>query len=110
MTQLRPVDAQALANMSKVLVGFDRIFNDRFFTAPQTNYPPHNIVKYSEDNYAIEVAVAGFTKEEISVSVDQDQLSISGIKHRQGGDNADVEYLHRGLAARDFEQIFRLAE
>ena len=110
MTQLRPVDAQALANMSKVLVGFDRIFNDRFFTAPQTNYPPHNIVKYSEDNYAIEVAVAGFTKEEISVSVDQDQLSISGIKHRQGGDNAGVEYLHRGLAARDFEQIFRLAE
>ena len=111
MTQLRPVDAQALANMSKVLVGFDRIFNDRFFTAPQTNYPPHNIVKYSEDTYAIEVAVAGFTKEEINVSVDQDQLEITGIKNRQGSnDNAEVEYLHRGLATRDFEQIFRLAE
>ena len=67
-------------------------------------------VKYSENNYAIEVAVAGFTKEEISVSVDQDQLGISGIKNRQSGDDAEVEYLHRGLAARDFEQIFRLAE
>ena len=109
MTQLRTIDAQALAHASKVLVGFDRIFNDRFFTAPQTNYPPHNIVKYSENNYAIEVAVAGFTKEEISVSVDQDQLGISGIKNRNG-DDVEVEYLHRGLAARDFEQIFRLAE
>ena len=110
MTQLRTIDAQALAHASKVLVGFDRIFNDRFFTAPQTNYPPHNIVKYSENNYAIEVAVAGFAKEDIKVSVDQDQLTISGIKNRQGGDDVEVEYIHRGLAARDFEQVFTLAE
>ncbi len=110
MTQLRTIDAQALAQANKILVGFDRIFNDQFFTAPQTNYPPHNIVKYSENNYAIEIAVAGFTKEEISVSVDQDQLGISGIKNRQRGNEVEVEYLHRGLATRDFEQIFRLAE
>ena len=111
MTQLRTIDAQALAHASKVLVGFDRIFNDRFFTAPQTNYPPHNIVKYSENNYAIEVAVAGFSKEDIKVSVDQDQLTISGIKNRQGyEDDVEVEYLHRGLAARTFEQVFTLAE
>lgn len=109
MTQLRPVDAQALANMSKVLVGFDRIFNDRFFTTQHNNYPPHNIVKYSEHNYAIEVAVAGFNKDEISVSVDQDQLTIKGVKNRPSVNN-EVEYLHRGLAARDFEQIFTLAE
>ena len=108
MTQLRTIDAQALAQASKVLVGFDRIFNDQFFTAPQTNYPPHNIVKYSENNYAIEVAVAGFTKDEIAVSVDQDQLTIRGERKRD--DDASYEYLHRGLAARDFEQIFRLAE
>ena len=108
MTQLRTIDAQALAQASKVLVGFDRIFNDQFFTASQTNYPPHNIVKYSENNYAIEVAVAGFTKDEIAVSVDQDQLTIRGERNRD--DDARYEYLHRGLAARDFEQIFRLAE
>jgi hypothetical protein len=63
MTQLRTIDTAALAQLSKALVGFDR-----YFTAPHHqngNYPPHNIVKYSEDTYAIEVAVAGFTKEEV---------------------------------------------
>jgi HSP20 family molecular chaperone IbpA len=64
MTQLRTIDAQALAHMNKLLVGFDRVFNDRFFQGTQSsNYPPHNVVKYSEDTYAIEVAVAGFSKD-----------------------------------------------
>ena len=106
MTQLRTIDTAALANLSRALVGFDRYFN-----APHHingNYPPHNIVKYSDYQYGIEVAVAGFTKDEISVEVDQDQLTIRGIKDRP--EEAEVEYLHRGLAARDFEQVFTLAE
>jgi molecular chaperone IbpA len=106
MSQLRTIDTQALANLSRALVGFDRYFN-----APHHvngNYPPHNIVKYSENQYGIEVAVAGFNKDEISVEVDQDQLTIRGIKTRT--DDTEVEYLHRGLAARDFEQAFTLAE
>lgn len=107
MTQLRTLDAQVL---NRALVGFDRIFNDRFFNAPNSNYPPHNIVKYSENTYAIEVAVAGFLKEEISVSVDQDQLTIKGEKHRSDEHTDQIEYLHRGLATRDFEQVFTLAE
>jgi len=104
--QLRAIDPQALAQISRALVGFDRYFN---VPNPTTsNYPPHNIVKYSDDTYAIEVAVAGFTKEEISVSVDQDQLTIRGVMDRPN--KGEVEYLHRGLAARDFEQTFTLAE
>jgi molecular chaperone IbpA len=106
-TQLRTIDTAALAQLSKALVGFDR-----YFTAPHHqngNYPPHNIVKYSEDTYAIEVAVAGFTKEEVTVEVDQDQLTIRGVKNRPNVD-VGIEYLHRGLAARDFEQTFTLAE
>lgn len=110
MSQLKAFDAQALANLNKALVGFDRIFNDRFFTTQTNNYPPHNIVKYSSDTYAIEVAVAGFTKEEINVSVDQDQLTIRGVKQRPNENTSQIEYLHRGLAARDFEQVFTLAE
>ena len=108
MTQLRTIDTAALAQLSKALVGFDRYFN-----APQhvnSNYPPHNIVKYSEDTYAIEVAVAGFAKEEVTVEVDQDQLTIRGIKNRPNESTGQIEYLHRGLAARDFEQVFTLAE
>lgn len=109
MTQLRTIDAQALAQMNRALVGFDRILNDRFFQGNQNgNYPPHNIVKYDENHYGIEVAVAGFTKEEITVQVDQDQLTISGTKAIDVDETK--EYLHRGLAARDFEQTFTLAE
>lgn len=108
MTQLRTIDAQALAAMSKALVGFDRYFNIPQHTT--SNYPPHNIVKYSEDTYAIEVAVAGFQKEEVTVEVDQDQLTIRGVKNRPNESTGQIEYLHRGLAARDFEQTFTLAE
>ena len=111
MTQLRTLDTAALAQLNKALVGFDRYFNDRFFQGAQNgNYPPHNIVKYSDDTYAIEVAVAGFAKEEVTVEVDQDQLTIRGIRNRPNVDTGQIEYLHRGLAARDFEQTFTLAE
>ena len=103
--QLRTIDPAALAQVSRALVGFDRYFNTQL---PNGNYPPHNIVKYSDDTYAIEVAVAGFTKEEISVEVDQDQLTVRGVMNRPN--KGEIEYLHRGLAARDFEQTYTLAE
>jgi molecular chaperone IbpA len=106
MTQLRTIDTAALAQLSKALVGFDR-----YFTAPHHqngNYPPHNIVKYDETHYGIEIAVAGFSKDEITVEVDQDQLTVKGCKLNQA--DSRFEYLHRGLAARDFEQTFTLAE
>lgn len=107
MNQLRTIDTAALAQLSKALVGFDRYFNVP--SHQNGNYPPHNIVKYSDTSYAIEVAVAGFTKEEIEVEVDQDQLTIRGVMNRPNKD-VGIEYLHRGLAARDFEQTFTLAE
>jgi molecular chaperone IbpA len=107
MNQLRTINAADFANLNRALVGFDRYFNGHF---PNTNgnYPPHNIVKYDETHYGIEVAVAGFSKEEITVEVDQDQLTVKGRKLNQA--DSRFEYLHRGLAARDFEQTFTLAE
>jgi molecular chaperone IbpA len=65
-------------------------------------------VKYTDTHYGIEVAVAGFSREEITVEVDQDQLTVTGRKLNQT--DSRFEYLHRGLAARDFEQTFTLAE
>ena len=97
MTQLRTINAADLAQLSRALVGFDR-----YFSAPHHqngNYPPHNIVKYDETHYGIEIAVAGFSKDEITVK---------GCKLNQT--DSRFEYLHRGLAARDFEQTFTLAE
>jgi molecular chaperone IbpA len=82
MNQLRTINAADFANLNRALVGFDRYFNGHF---PNTNgnYPPHNIVKYDETHYGIEVAVAGFSKEEITVEVDQDQLTVKGRKLNQ---------------------------
>jgi molecular chaperone IbpA len=103
--QLRTIDQAALANLSRALVGFDHIFNAR---VNNSNYPPHNIVKYTDRDYAIEIAVAGFSKEEITVEVDQDQLIVRGVQKAVDADGK--EYLHRGLASRDFEQAYTLAE
>jgi molecular chaperone IbpA len=104
-TQLRAIDPAALAAMSRALVGFDHVFNARL---NNSNYPPHNIVKYSDSEYAIEVAVAGFSKDEITVEVDQDQLVVRGVQAQN--ETTGKEYLHRGLASRDFEQSYTLAE
>ncbi len=105
-TQLRTFDAAALANLNRALVGFDKIFNGRL-NALTSNYPPYNIVKFDDNHYCIEVAVAGFRKDDITVQIDQDRLSIRGT--HQTVENTS-EYLHRGLASRDFEQVFTLAE
>ena len=105
--QLRAIDPAHLANLSRALIGFDQIFNQRLQQL-NGNYPPHNIVKYSDSDYAIEVAVAGFSKEEITVEVDQDQLIVRGIQGVVVSEGK--EYLHKGLASRDFEQKWTLAE
>lgn len=108
MTQLRTIDPAALAQLSRALIGFDRIFNNIEARAVNNNnYPPHNVIKHDDNNYEIELAVAGFDKSEISVTVDQDELLISG--RRLKGD-PDVSYIHRGLAARDFDRSFTLPQ
>ena len=97
------------AALNRALVGFDRMFDTfehRFQNQIQNNYPPHNVLKIDENNYAIELAVAGFQKSEVTVKVDQDELIITG----QRTESQDVEYLHRGLSARDFTKSFTLAE
>ena len=105
--QLKAVSPADFANLSRALIGFDQIFNQRLQQA-NSNYPPHNIVKYSDNQYAIEIAVAGFSKEEITVEVDQDQLVVRGVQANAVTEGK--EYLHRGLASRDFEQTWTLAE
>lgn len=61
-------------------VGFDHLFNELEFTAKHSNdhYPPHNIIKASETDYLIELAIAGFTKDEISVEVKDRTLTVTG--------------------------------
>jgi molecular chaperone IbpA len=108
MNQLRTLDAAALAQLNRALIGFDRIFhNIEARSVNNNNYPPFNILKYDESNYEIEVAVAGFSKAEITVEVDQDQLVIRGQSMTT---EKTGTYIHRGLAARDFERAFTLPQ
>lgn len=91
-------------------VGIDRLFDrivNQIDSATSTNYPPYNIEKVAENLYGLVVAVAGFKPTEVSVEVEGDQLTIRGEKVNQ---DPEPEYLHRGLALRNFERRFTLAE
>jgi molecular chaperone IbpA len=71
------------------------------------NYPPHNTIKYTDDKWGLELAVAGFTRGEISIEVAGHELTVAGKK-----DPAAVlgEYLHKGIAARDFTKTWSLGD
>jgi len=104
--QLTRLDA-----LNRALVGFDTMFDQmeqRFANSVPTNYPPHNIIKLAENEYAIQVAVTGFDKTEISVTVENNVLVVKG--ESMTTEYLPENYLHRGLATRDFEKEFPLAE
>lgn len=94
--------------LSSWTIGFDRHFQllEELRNATKPTYPPYNIIKVDDDeHYLIEIAAAGFTKDDIDISLKENQLTVTGSK---GGDGAD--YVHKGIAARDFEQNFALAD
>lgn len=106
---LTRLDTTALA---KALVGFDRMFDtfeSRFANQLTTNYPPHNIVKTGETTYSIEIAVAGFKRNEINVEVEQEILTVRGATETPT-ESTTRQYLHRGLSSRDFNRSWQLAE
>ena len=90
-------------------VGFDHLENifDSMIKMNNIsdNYPPYNIESNGRDSYTIEVAVAGFDEKNLSISLENGQLSIIGNK-----ENESTQYMHRGIANRSFKRVFKLAE
>jgi molecular chaperone IbpA len=89
-------------------VGFDNIF-DQLSTLSRyetPNYPPYNIKKIDKENYQLEMALAGFSKEDIDVEVKESILTISGKTSEKDDDN----FVHRGIAQRAFKRQWTLAE
>ena len=88
-------------------IGFDRTLQllERADTHSNVNYPPYNIVKIDEENFQIEMAVAGFDKKEVSISKEKEKLIIEGEQ-----DTESKEYVHQGLASRSFKRSFTLAD
>ena len=88
-------------------IGFDRMIDRmRQETPSQANYPPYNIVKTSEENYELQLAIAGFTYDDLDIEVKDGVLTIAGDKNSDDVGN----YLHRGISARSFRRTFTLSD
>ena len=97
-------------DISPFAVGFDRTFDTLELLASskanETNYPPYNIRKVSEDHYAIELAIAGFEEKDVDIELVEETLTIKGNRPKEASDGI----LHQGLATRDFIKKFVLSD
>ena len=117
MTKQLRFTSESLSPLYKMSIGFDRLadqfFNDPSFASAQTGYPPFNITKHDVEDgepvYAITLAVAGFTKKDIDISIEDGTLKIEGKTNTLDADDT-VEFLHKGIAERNFTRTFKLAE
>jgi len=91
------------------LLGFEQLERlvERTAKSDLGGYPPFNIEQTSEDSYCISLAVAGFTENDLSITVEDRQLLVRG---RQTDDGAERVFLHRGIAARQFQRSFVMAD
>lgn len=94
-------------------LGFERFFDDvekllhNDTLKTQSSFPPHNILKLDDNHYVVELAVAGFSKDEIDITVKDNTLTIKGDKKETP---TDVTYLHRGIGTRSFTKTLTIAE
>ena len=113
MTKQIRISTDTLSPLFKASVGFDRLVNE-FFNEPQfnntTGYPPYNISKDENDVYEITLAVAGFKKPDIDIELEDGTLKITGTSAVLDTGDTAIEYLHKGIAGRNFIRTFKLAE
>jgi molecular chaperone IbpA len=94
-------------------LGFERLFNDMEkmldsnISKTVSTFPPHNILKLDDNRYMVELAVAGFSKNEIDITIEDGSLIIKGEKEEK---ETDVQYLHKGIGTRSFTKTLRIAD
>jgi molecular chaperone IbpA len=93
--------------MARQFVGFDSLFDELNALADrkESNYPAYNIAKDDDEHYRIELALAGFSTDEITIQTEKSILTIEANKAEERGN-----YIHQGIAKRGFSKMFRLAE
>ena len=112
-TSLTPQDLQKRLGFS---VGFDTVFDNFFImdVTRDTGYPPYNIRKVNDYQYTIEMALAGFSKKDIEVKVEESLLTVSSVSETttksESGENINENYVHRGIAKRSFSKQFNLSD
>jgi molecular chaperone IbpA len=103
---MRTLDLNSLWRSS---VGFDRLvdlIDETTRWTGEENYPPYNIERTGEDHYQISLALAGFTPDEVSITAEQNVLTVEGRK----AEKAERQYLYQGISARPFRRVFNLAD
>jgi molecular chaperone IbpA len=99
-----------LNSLWRSTVGFDRLFDlideSARWTGEENHYPPYNIERTGEDQYQISLALAGFTPDEVSITAEQNVLTVEGRKAEKG----EHQYLYQGISARPFRRLFNLAD
>ena len=105
--QLRPVTV----GFDNVFDHFERMVNDDFFNVPTVNYPPYNIVKTGVNTYNVEVALAGFSRDDVSVEFAEGILTIKS-KDRTESDKKDEDgdIIHKGISKRYFSKSFTVSD
>lgn len=105
---MRTID---FAPLYRSTIGFDHLSQMLDSVAQrdqnQPSYPPYNIERLDKDEYRITMAVAGFTQKELSIQSEEQTLKVRG---ERAEDTSERQYLHQGIAARNFERVFQLAE
>jgi molecular chaperone IbpA len=89
-------------------IGFETLFdrlNDRTYDSNE-GYPPYDIIRKGEDEFQIDIALAGFSRDEVTITAEPGQLTVIGQKQAKD----ETEYLYQGISARSFERHFNLAD
>ena len=92
-------------DLAKMFIGFDRMFDQMFTNMNKTSYPPYNVIKVGDNTYTLSMAVAGFSTEDLTISVKKNTLTVAANKQEKD----DCDYAWRGIANRSFKRGFCLA-
>ena len=99
--------------LTQSTLGFDKFFDEveklmsMDVQKSVSNFPPHNILKLDESHYIVELAVAGFSKDEIDISVENGTLTVKGVKEEK---ESTVQYLHKGIGTRSFTKTLTISD
>lgn len=98
----------SMADLPKFFLGFDRLENDFFASAVDGGYPRYNVVKVGEFGYRIELAVPGWSKEDIEISLHKQVLSVKGTKKQT--ESPEESYVYKGLSGKAFTRSFKVGD
>jgi molecular chaperone IbpA len=92
-------------------VGFDRLFNEleRMNTAKQVSFPPHNIIKITDSEYLLELALAGYNQDDVEIKLEKGVLTVQTVENYTTSDDS-MTFLHKGISAKKFRKSFTISE